>query len=274
MAATKRMKGTPNTVDGRVWVDKAGEAFLGSGRVRLLAVIGETGSISAAARALGMSYKGAWQAVEAMNNLADQPLVERMTGGKNGGGTRLTDEGRRTVEMFRQVEDEYQRFLSRLSDGLADFEQFNQLMRRFAMRSSARNQYLGKIIKVTKGAVNGEVELDIGDGLRIVSVITNESIEDLKLKKGREAYALIKASVPILVTDESGMRSSARNRLCGVVATCIEGAVNGEVGITLPGNKTLTAIITNDSIHSLGLKEGVSVGALIKASSVILAVHD
>jgi molybdate transport system regulatory protein len=239
-----------------------------------LAVIGETGSISAAARALGMSYKGAWQAVEAMNNLADQPLVERMTGGKNGGGTRLTDEGRRTVEMFRQVEDEYQRFLSRLSDGLADFEQFNQLMRRFAMRSSARNQYLGKIIKVTKGAVNGEVELDIGDGLRIVSVITNESIEDLKLKKGREAYALIKASVPILVTDESGMRSSARNRLCGVVATCIEGAVNGEVGITLPGNKTLTAIITNDSIHSLGLKEGVSVSALIKASSVILAVHD
>ena len=274
MAATKRMKGTPNTVDGRVWVDKAGEAFLGSGRVRLLAVIGETGSISAAARALGMSYKGAWQAVEAMNNLADQPLVERMTGGKNGGGTRLTDEGRRTVEMFRQVEDEYQRFLSRLSDGLADFEQFNQLMRRFAMRSSARNQYLGKITKVTKGAVNGEVELDIGDGLRIVSVITNESIEDLKLKKGREAYALIKASVPILMTDESGMRSSARNRLCGVVATCIEGAVNGEVGITLPGNKTLTAIITNDSIHSLGLKEGVSVSALIKASSVILAVHD
>jgi molybdate transport system regulatory protein len=274
MTVTKRMKSTPNTVDGRVWVDKAGEAFLGSGRVRLLAVIGETGSISAAARALGMSYKGAWQAVEAMNNLADQPLVERMTGGKNGGGTRLTDEGRRTVEMFRQVEDEYQRFLSRLSDGLADFEQFNQLMRRFAMRSSARNQYLGKIIKVTKGAVNGEVELDIGDGLRIVSVITNESIEDLKLKKGREAYALIKASVPILVTDESGMRSSARNRLCGVVATCIEGAVNGEVGITLPGNKTLTAIITNDSIHSLGLKEGVSVSALIKASSVILAVHD
>lgn len=274
MAKTKRKKTVANRVGGEVRVDKAGEAFLGSDRVRLLAVIDETGSISAAARSLGISYKGAWQAVEAMNNLADKPLVERMTGGKHGGGTHLTEEGRRTVEMFRQVEDEYQRFMLRLSDGLADFEQFNQLMRRFAMRSSARNQYLGRVSRVIKGAVNGEVELDIGDGLRIVSIITNESIEDLKLKKGREAYALIKASVPILVTDESGMRSSARNRLCGIVSTCIEGAVNGEVGITLPGNKTLTAIITNDSIRSLGLKEGVDVCALIKASSVILAVHD
>lgn len=274
MAKTKRKKTVANRVDGEVRVDKAGEAFLGSDRVRLLAVIDETGSISAAARSLGISYKGAWQAVEAMNNLADKPLVERMTGGKHGGGTHLTEEGRRTVEMFRQVEDEYQRFMLRLSDGLADFEQFNQLMRRFAMRSSARNQYLGRVSRVIKGAVNGEVELDIGDGLRIVSIITNESIEDLKLKKGREAYALIKASVPILLTDESGMRSSARNRLCGIVSTCIEGAVNGEVGITLPGNKTLTAIITNDSIRSLGLKEGVDVCALIKASSVILAVHD
>jgi molybdate transport system regulatory protein len=274
MAEAKRKKTVANRVDGEVRVDKAGEAFLGSDRVRLLAVIDETGSISAAARSLGISYKGAWQAVEAMNNLADKPLVERMTGGKHGGGTHLTEEGRRTVEMFRQVEDEYQRFMLRLSDGLADFEKFNQLMRRFSMRSSARNQYLGRVSKVIKGAVNGEVELDIGDGLRIVSIITNESIEDLKLKKGREAYALIKASVPILVTDESGMRSSARNRLCGIVSTCIEGAVNGEVGITLPGNKTLTAIITNESIRSLGLKEGVEVCALIKASSVILAVHD
>ncbi len=274
MAVTKRKKRTTNTVDGRVWLDKAGEAFLGSGRVRLLSAIDETGSISAAARSLGMSYKAAWQAVEAMNNLADKPLVERMTGGKHGGGTQLTDEGRRTVEMFHQVEDEYRRFMSRLSDGLIDFDRFNQLMRMFSMRSSARNQYLGKVTKVTKGAVNGEVELDIGNGLRIVSVITNESIEDLKLRKGREAYALIKASVPILTTGEDGIRSSARNRLCGTVTTCIEGAVNGEVGIALPGNKILTAIITNDSIHSLGLKEGVEVCALVKASSVILAVHD
>lgn len=274
MAVKRRNKVAESTVAGRLWVDKAGQAFLGHGRIELLRYIDEQGSISAAAREMGMSYKAAWQAVDAMNSLADKPLVERLIGGKHGGGTRLTEEGRRTVEMFGRVEEEYSYFLTRLSEGIADFDRFNQLMRRFSMKTSARNQFLGKVIRVTRGAVNGEVELDIGDGLRIVSIITNESIEDLRLKKGREAYALIKASAPILVLDGDTMRSSARNRLCGTVVSCIEGAVNGEVGLELPGGKRLTAIITNESIKGLGLKEGVSACALIKASNVILAVND
>lgn len=142
------------------------------------------------------------------------------------------------------------------------------------MKSSARNQFLGKVTRVVKGAVNGEVELDLGDGMHMVAVITNESIEDLRLKKGREGYALIKASSPILVPEEESMRSSARNRLCGEVVSCIEGAVNGEVGLELTGGKRLTAIITNDSIKNLGLKEGSRACALIKASNVIVAVND
>jgi molybdate transport system regulatory protein len=270
----QRRKVTENKLEGRLWVEKGGANYLGHGRIELLKHIEELGSISAAARAMGMSYKAAWQAVDAMNNLADRPLVERTTGGKHGGGTRLTDEGRATTAMFAQVEQEYRRFLGRLSDGMADFERFNQLMRRLSMKSSARNQFVGAIVQVTPGAVNGEVVLDIGDGQQIIAIITNESIEDLKLKKGCEAYALIKASSPILMLEESLQQSSARNRLCGTVVTCIEGAVNGEVGLELPGGKLLTAIITNESIRSLGLKEGVRACALIKASSVILALND
>ena len=274
MAAKQGRKKLPSSLEGRLWMDKAGEAFLGHGRIELLRHIDVQGSISAAAREMGMSYKAAWQAVDAMNNLADKPLVERSTGGRHGGGTRLTEEGRRMVEMFGRVEEEYRRFLSRLSEGIADFDRFNQLMRRFSMKTSARNQFLGKVLRVAKGAVNGEVELDIGDGMRIVAIITNESIEDLKLKKGREAYALIKASAPILVLEDDTLRSSARNRLCGEVVSCIEGAVNGEVGLELPGGKRLTSILTNESIKSLGLKEGVKACALIKASNVLLAVND
>lgn len=269
-----KKKSRVNTVDGRLWLEKSGEAFLGHGRIELLRNIEQYGSISAAAREMGMSYKAAWQSVDAMNNLADKPLVQREAGGKHGGGTRLTDEGRLMVEMFGRVEEEYRQFLGRMSDGVADFQRFNQLMRRFSMKSSARNQFLGKVIRVAKGAVNGEVELDLGDGMQMVAIITNESIEDLRLKKGREAYALIKASSPILVLEEDGARTSARNRLCGEVVSCIEGAVNGEVGLELAGGKRLTAIITNDSIKNLGLKEGVRACALIKASNVIVAVTD
>lgn len=274
MVLEQRKKAMAHTVAGNLWLDKAGEAYLGHGRIELLQHIDEQGSISAAARTMGMSYKTAWQAVEAMNNLADRPLVERFTGGLHGGGTRLTEEGRQTVFMFRQVEVEYRRFLGRLSDGVADFARFNQLMRSFSMKTSARNQFLGKVIRVTRGAVNGEVEMDIGDGQHIVSIITNESIEDLNLCPGREAYALIKASAPILVLEEDTLRSSARNRLCGTVVTCIEGAVNGEVGLELAGGKRLSAIITNESIRSLGLKEGIGACVLIKASNIIMAVND
>ncbi|WP_147073343.1 winged helix-turn-helix domain-containing protein, partial [Sulfuriferula plumbiphila] len=59
----------------------------GKGRIELLEKIGELGSISAAAKALGLSYKAAWEAVEAMNNLSEAPLVERVAGGRHGGGT-------------------------------------------------------------------------------------------------------------------------------------------------------------------------------------------
>lgn len=274
MAVKRRKQTADGTVEGRLWIEKAGEAFLGQGRIELLRHIGEQGSISAAAREMGMSYKAAWQAVDAMNNLANSPLVERTTGGKYGGGTLLTEEGRRTVEMFGRVEEEYNRFLLRLSEGIADFPRFNQLMRRFSMKTSARNQFTGKVTRVTKGAVNGEVELAIDEGLSIVAIVTNESIEDLDLKNGGEAYALINAYAPILVPENDLMWASARNRLCGMVVSCIEGAVSGEVGLELPGGKRLTAIITNESIKSLGLKKGVKACALVKASNVILAVNN
>jgi molybdate transport system regulatory protein len=139
------------------------------------------------------------------------------------------------------------------------------------MKTSARNQFLGNVTKVTRGAVNSEVILDIGGGDSLAAIITNESVDNLALAPGVEAYALIKAPWVIVTTDES-MKTSARNRLCGVVARCIEGAVNGEVIIDLPGGKSVAAIITNDSIQSLGLKEGVRACALIKASHIILAV--
>src|SRR5690606_24278883 len=136
--------------------------------------------------------------------------------------------------------------------GVRDFERLQHLLRRLAMKTSARNQFLGRVESVTMGAVNAEVTLDIGGGDRLVAIITNESVRDLDLKAGSEAFALIKSSSVIISTDEK-LKTSARNRLCGTVVYCKEGAVNGEVRIDLPGGRTVTAIITNESIHNLDL---------------------
>lgn len=239
--------------------------------LELLERIDSSGSISAAANALGMSYRAAWDAVEAVNNLSDQPLVERRVGGRNGGGAVLTAQGRRLVAAYRRLDKERERVLAHLNRVMDDFDKYYEIIRRFDMKTSARNQFLGKVKAIKQGPVSAEVVLDIGGGDELVASITSDSLKHLGLSEGKEAYALIKASWIIISTD-TGLKTSTRNRLCGVVARCQEGTVNAEVVIELPGGKTLAAVVTNESVHSLGLKNGIQVCALIKASHIILAV--
>jgi molybdate transport system regulatory protein len=239
--------------------------------LELLERIDVSGSISAAATAMGMSYKAAWQAVEAINNLSPEPLVIRQPGGSTGGGTCLTDYGRRMVATYRRLEQEWAAAPSAIGRMMQDFDQYYRMSRRFDMQTSARNQFLGTVKAVNKGAVNAEVILDIGGGAQLAAIITNDSVEHLALQAGSEAYALIKAQWIILAVDQQ-IRTSARNCLSGTVVRCQEGAVNAEVVIELAGGKTLAAIITNESVKSLGLQEGMRAAGLIKASHIILAV--
>ncbi len=260
MSANKALLGLPALSRGKRW-----------DHLELLERIDASGSISAAANAMGMSYKAAWQAVEAMNNLSEQPVVARQTGGKHGGGTVLTEYGRRVVAAYRRLEKERERVLAHLNRIMDDFDQYYRVIRRFDMQTSARNQFLGKVKSVKTGAVNDEIILDIGGGDELAAIITHDSTLHLGLAPGVEAYALIKAPWVILTTD-TALKTSARNRLCGTVARCQEGAVNAEVVIELPGGKLVTAIVTNDSIESLGLQVGARACALVKASHIILAV--
>lgn len=78
---------------------------MGPGKAQLVAAIDATGSISAAARAMNMSYRRAWQLVEAINDSFTQPVVVTATGGKRGGGARVTPFGRDLVRRFRAMED-------------------------------------------------------------------------------------------------------------------------------------------------------------------------
>lgn len=239
--------------------------------LELLERIDEMGSITAAANMMGMSYKAAWEAVEAINNLSDKSLVQRTTGGLHGGGTTLTVHGRRLIGAYRRLDQEREQVLKTLDRIMGDFDAYYQWIRRFDMKTSARNQFLGQVTSIKLGAVNSEVILDIGSGDTIAAIITNESVDHLGLKVGKEAYALVKAPW-VIVTTSDGFKTSARNELHGTVVRVQEGAVNGEVIIELAGGKFVAAVITNDSVESLGLKNGTKACALIKASHVILAV--
>jgi molybdate transport system regulatory protein len=140
------------------------------------------------------------------------------------------------------------------------------------MKTSARNQLLGKISEVRRGSVNDEIELEIAGGQRIVATVTHESTANLGLQAGAEAFALIKASSVMVVTDGQNAKFSARNQLAGVISRLQPGAVNTELVIDLPNGGAIAAIVTNESSDTLGLTVGKQATAIFKASSVILGV--
>jgi molybdate transport system regulatory protein len=255
------------TVEGALWLTAGGRHLGGADRIALLAAIGEHGSITRAAKAVGISYKGAWDAVDAMNNLAGEPLVERLAGGKGGGGTRLTARGAELVAQFRRYEEAHRRFVEQLGHGL-DLN----LLQALNMKTSARNQFLGTVESIVRGAVNDEVVLRIVGDQRIVAVVTRESTASLGLAPGVPAFALVKASSVIVAVGGEGMRLSARNQLAGTVARVLPGAVNTEVAIALPGGGTIAATVTRASAEEMGLAVDMPATALFKASSVIVGV--
>ena len=91
-------------VEVRVWIEETEGAFLGIGKIWLLENIRKTGSITNAAKEMKMAYRQAWQLVEEMNQRAESPLVEKLLGGKGGGGAKLTEAGEKAIAVFYEIE--------------------------------------------------------------------------------------------------------------------------------------------------------------------------
>ena len=258
--------------EGELWLSLGGENVLGRERIRLLREIDATGSITAAALAAGISYKTAWDALDRLNRLAEVPLVESSTGGKRGGGSRLTGHGRKLLETYDLLQAENELYLKRLRLGAQDLERFLKLTRKISVKTSARNQLHGKVVSVKKEGLTAEVVLGLPGGDSVVARITADGLEDLGLRTGEEAYALVKANWVMLALVGGEARLSARNRLRGRIVKLEENGASDEARVELPGGAILTSLLTRDSAHELGLREGTEVYALFKASSVILGV--
>lgn len=259
-------------VKGSLWITAGGESLGGHGRMALLRAVVEHGSITQAAKAFGMSYKAAWDAVDAMNRVAGEPLVERRPGGRGGGSTQLTARGKRLLERYAQLDAVHQRFVHQLTTGSFDLAEEFSILKVLNMKTTARNQFLGTVTAVRSGAVNDEVELTLPSGMRLVAIVTRESTESLGLRTQMQAIALVQAAHVLLATGLEAAKVSARNQLHGSVHEVTPGAVNAEVTLDIDGGGQITAIVTQPSVLALGLAPGARATALVKASDVILAV--
>ncbi len=297
----------PGRLLGHLSLVTTAGALASERRIRLLEAIAEHGSITRAAKAVPLSYKAAWDALDAMNNLAERALVERTAGGRQGGGTRLTDAGRELVAMYRAVEGEQQRALDRLAPqpsrqrgrsardapgrpelpcsplrgrsppgGLGgdrfDAHQMQMQLRRLAVRTSARNQFAGTVAALRQSKVSVEVCIALDAQTQIVAGVTRESADTLGLALGSSVLALVKASSVMLALGE--VQTSARNHLAGTVSRIVAGPIGAEVTLALPAGRSVTAGITRDSLERMALAKGQPASALFKASSVILVALD
>jgi molybdate transport system regulatory protein len=102
-------------VTGRVWIETKKGTQVGAGRIALLKKVKQLGSITEAARAMKMSYRQAWEQIDAMNKLADKPLIIRTSGGSGGGGSVVTKEGEKLIGLFHKLESNFNKFTKKMS---------------------------------------------------------------------------------------------------------------------------------------------------------------
>ena len=139
------------------------------------------------------------------------------------------------------------------------------------MKLSARNQFPGTVTKVTEGAVNGIVTIDV-NGTPVTSTISMSAIRELGLEPGKRVYAVVKAT-EVMVGLGEHLTLSARNQFPGKVLSVEKGAVTSIVRIEALGGNTISATISNAAVEELGLKQGVDALAVIKATSVMVGIN-
>lgn len=238
----------------------------------LLQALHETGSLQRAARAAGYSYKGAWLLLDQASNLAQAPLVQARQGGRGGGGSQLSPAAQGLLAAWQQLQQRHAEFLRTQEAWLLDQPELAALLRRTAMKTTARNQFAGRIDALTLGPSTVQVRLTLAGGLPLRAAVNAEAAAALQLQVGQEALAMVKASEVVLVQDFAGYKLSASNQLAGTISRVQKGATGSLVGLTLPGGLRLTASVTNDAVEALDLRIGQPATACFKAFAVMLAV--
>lgn len=163
-------------------------------RIEVLRAIERLGSISEAARASGVSYKAAWQALETLTNLAGVPLLEKSVGGSGGGGARLTDAGRQLLRVADRLNQARAQVLAQMRTETISSASAVTHLSGIGLRTSMRNQLPCIVNRIEKPGGAPRVWLDLPDGQQLSSRLTGESLELLELKVGMPVLALFKAT--------------------------------------------------------------------------------
>ena len=250
---------------GKFWIDRDAQIYLGTSRIELLEKINLGNSIAEAARQLGMGYKTAWDMLNSMNQLSDEPVVISTKGGRHGGGTVITEHGKKMIALYRTIESEYQTMLMSLEQRYPELSQWQNLRQRLQLRTSARNQLFCTIQALEKKGHRILATLDLGEQQYLRALLTQNSIDEMGLSVGRQIIALMKAPMVSLSLEPKAGEQMLEGILQNVDRDTAGGA---EVEILLKSGQALIAVV--DDVKQLP-EPGTSIYAHIDPKQVILA---
>lgn len=252
-------------IDGRFWLTQGDENFLGSGRVKLLELIDKTGSINSAAKEMKMSYKAAWERINQMDKIADEPLLQRIIGGKGGGGTKLTEYARNIIKTFYRLDELHREFINRFASAGDDSQRLARILSRTFLTTSARNQLHAKIAKIENYGINSFLHLKIGNDY-LISSITTKSVQNMGLEENCDVYAIIKSSDFIISTTSIDKQNTLTGKIKQINSTDNE----AEITVVLESGIEIIAVVQLDFIANLEV--GTKVFTTINPSQIIIGI--
>lgn len=237
---------------------------VGDKRIDILRRIGEAGSISEAARAAGVSYKAAWQAIETLSNLAGTPLVEKAVGGTGGGGAQLSAAGQQVLQAATVLAQARSQLLTQLSQNAPTG------LSALSLRTSMRNQLPCHVQSLKKIGQVVRVVLDLGQDQTLTARITRESAQLLDLKVGQGVLALCKATA-VRVQPQAPRtiaKSPDLNVLTGQVTRLSSSSTEAEVSLRLSTGAQLVGFARVPH----GLKKNQAAVAVLDEAAVVIAL--
>jgi len=253
------------------------ELFLDSGvsilakHIELLKAVDDTKSITKAAELVGISYKNAWDNLDALNNRSDNPLIVRAQGNKKNSGSELTEYGKKMVLLYDAMLQSQKIFLEKVCSNInVDTNEILNLQR-MSMSLSARNQLNCEIIDIKQGAVNSQIIAKLAGGEELKASITLESQNNLNLKIGKKIIFIFKAP-SVILSNDNNIKLGVENQLIGKVIEAKIGSVNAEIILEINNHQTITAIITKESAMDMKIGVGDELISIIKPSQIIIGV--
>ncbi len=241
-------------------------------RIDILRLVGESGSISQAAREAKVSYKAAWQAIDTLTNLAGVALVERAVGGAGGGGASVTAAGQKLLVIARLLNETRSQVLASYTSAEQSLSGALPVLANMGVRTSMRNQLPCQIQKLVREGQVVRVYLRLANQALLVSRITQASAELLGLQKGQQVLALCKATAVVVTPwpSDAAAPSQSLTSHCvrGQAVRISRGAAGDEVSLQLDAGLQLVGF----AAAGRSVKTGALLQAFVDESALVIAL--